>query len=147
MAKIEEITEILVNEIDNFEKGINKLESIHEKLKKTTVKLELQEFQIIKNELIQEIYLNKNSQQKFLSEFENNIKNANIYPKWAVIVFIVSLVISFGSIFYAYTIKQDINTFKKEAYQNGINTYDNYINEFFEKHPKTKKSFENWKKN
>jgi hypothetical protein len=117
MSKIEEITEILVNEINDFDKVLRKLEAINKELGNTTIKLDLKEFQNIKNELIREIALSKNAQREFLSGFEAKIKNANIYPKWTVIVFILSLLISFGSIFYAYTIKQDIDTIEKEAYQ------------------------------
>ncbi len=145
MSKIEEITEILVNEIDNFEKGISKLEALQQKISNTKIKLEFQEIQEAKNELIRELTLSKNAQREFLSSFEAKIKNASIYPKWAVLVFILSLLISFGSIFYVYTIQQDIKSIEKEAYQSGIDTYDKYINTFFENHPKTKKTYEKWK--
>jgi len=146
MSKVEELTEILVNEIDSFEKGLRKLETINDKINNTTVKLELEEFQSIKSELVRELTLSKNTQREFISSFEAKIKNANIYPKWAVVIFIVSLLISFGAIFYAYTVKQDISAIKKEAYQKGIDTYDNYINQFLENNPKTKMVFERWKK-
>ncbi len=145
MSKIEEITEILVNEIDSFEKGISKLEVLQQKISNTKIKLEFQEIQKAKTELIRELTLSKNEQREFLSSFEAKVKNANIYPKWAVLIFIISLVISFGALFYAYTVKQDIDAIEKEAYQKGINTYDNYIIEFFESHPKTKKVYEKWK--
>ena len=91
MSKIEEITEILVNEIDSFEKGLLKLETLQQKISSTKIKLEFQEIQEIKNEIIRELTLSKNAQNEFLSSFENKIKNANIYPNWSVIVFIVSL--------------------------------------------------------
>jgi len=147
MSKIEEITEILVNEIDSFEKGLLKLEALQQKISNTKIKLEFQEIQEAKNELIREFTLSKKAQREFLSGFEAKIKNASIYPKWAVVVFIFALLISFGSLFYVYTVKQDIDTTKKEAYQKGVDSYGNYLNVYFENHPKTKKAFENWKKN
>lgn len=123
MSKIEEITEILVNEIDSFEKGISKLEALQQKISNTKIKLEFQEIQEAKNEMIRELALSKNAQREFLSGFEGNIKNASIYPKWAVLIFIISLLISFGSLFYAYTVNRDIDSIKKEVYKKRVETY------------------------
>jgi hypothetical protein len=146
MSKIEELTEILVNEIDSFEKGFAKLEALQQKISNTKIKLEFQEIQGVKNEMIREFALSKNAQREFLTSFESKIKNANIYPKWAVLIFIVTLLISFGSILYAYTVKQDIDAIEKEAYQNGINSYGKYLNEFWKNNPKTRKVFDKWEK-
>jgi archaellum component FlaF (FlaF/FlaG flagellin family) len=144
MSKIEEITEILVNEMDSFEKGLSKLEVLQQKISNTKIKLEFQEIQEAKNEMIRELVLSRNEQQEFLSGFEVQIKNASIYPKWAVIIFIISLLVSFGSLFYTYTVKQDIDATKKEAYRKGVDASEKYINQFFESYPKTKKTFEKW---
>ncbi len=138
MSKIEEITEILVNEIDSFEKEVLKLEALQQKISNTKIKLEFQEIQEAKSEMIRELALNKNAQREFLSDFETKIKNASIYPKWAVIIFIISLLISFGAILYIYTVKLNINSIDKEAFQKSINTYNIHINSFFESHLKTK---------
>lgn len=46
-----------------------------------------------------------------------------------------------------YIIKQNIDSIEKEAYQKGIDTYDNYINEFWKSNPKTRITFEKWKEN
>jgi len=147
MTKIEEITEILVNEIDSFEKGISKMEALQQKISNTKIKLEFQEIQEAKNVLIHELTLSKNAQSEFLSGFEAKIKNANIYLKWSVVVFILSLLILFGSLFYAYTVNRDIDAIEKKAYQKGINTYSKYLNEFWESNPKTKNIFDKWEKN
>lgn len=147
MSKIEELTEILVNEIDGFEKGLEKMETLQQKIENTKINLNFQEIQNIKQELVREIALSKNAQQEFLSSFEAKIKNANIYPKWAIIIFIISLMVSFGATFYAYNSKQNINSIEKEAYQKGIDTYDNYINEFWKSNPKARVTFEKWKEN
>ena len=145
MSKIEEITELLVNEIDSFEKEILKLQVLQQKIGSTKIKLEIQEIQHIKSEMIRELSLSKNAQREFLSNFEARIKNANIYPKWAVIIFIVSLLISFGTSFYAFKLKQGMNNLEKEVYQKGIDTYNNYINDFLENNPKLKIAFEKCK--
>ena len=105
MSKIEEITEILVNEIDSFEKGLSKLEAINEKLNTTKVRIDLKEYKSIIESHQQKIEAAINSQKLFLNQFENQLKNAKIYPNWAVIVFIISILISVGSLFYVYRVR------------------------------------------
>ena len=146
MAKIEELTELLVNEIDTFEKGISTLENINKELENTTIKFDLVEFKAIKQELIREFSIHKNTQERFNSRFENQVMNAKIYPNWAVVVFIGALLLSFSSIFYTYYSNQNSETLKKETYEKGSETYENDINTFFEKNPKSKKSFDRWVK-
>ena len=145
MSKIEELTEILANEIDSFEKGLLKLETLQQKIRNTKIKLEFQEIQHIKSEMIRELSLSKNAQREFLLSFEARIKNVNIYPKWAVITFIAMLLICFSALFYTYTIKENSKEIEKVAYKKGIEMYENYINSFFKQNPKSKKDFTKWK--
>ena len=106
MAKIEELTELLVNEINDFNKGIAKLERINDQISTTKIRLDLTEYKSIIEKHQQKMTEIINAQERFLNRFENILKNVKIYPNWAVIVFIVSLLISVGSLLYAYTIKQ-----------------------------------------
>jgi len=145
MSKIEELTEILVNEIDTFEKGLTRFENVNKKLDNTTVKFDLVEFKAIKQELVRELSIHKNTQERFNSRFEAQIKKAKVYPNWAVIVFITALLLSFGLMFYAYNSKQNIEVLENEAYQKGIETYENYMNSFFEQNSKSLKDFQKWK--
>lgn len=38
--------------------------------------------------------------QRFQNHFDTTIKQAKIYPNWAVVVFIVSLVMGFGTVVF-----------------------------------------------
>lgn len=105
MSKIEEISEILVNEINDFNKGISKLEAISYKINTTKVGIDLKEYKSIIEAHQQKMTETIKSQERFLNRFENLLKKAKIYPNWAVIVFILSLLISFGSLFYVYVVK------------------------------------------
>lgn len=147
MAKIEELTELLVNEIDTFEKSITKLKEVNKNLENTTVKFDLVEFKAIKQELIKEFSIHKNVQERFNSRFEGQIKNAKVYPNWAVIVFITAFLLSFSLIFYSYQLKSSISKKESIAYKKGIKEYENYINTFLEQNPKSLKAFEKWKEN
>ena len=43
------------------------------------------------------------SMESFESRFENKIKQAKIYPNWAVVVFIVSLILGVGALTFIVT--------------------------------------------
>lgn len=104
MTKIEELTALLVNEIEDFNKGIEKLEAISDKLNTTKVSIDLREYKSIIESHQQKMDAVVNSQQRFINRFESQLKNAKVYPNWAVIVFIISILISVGSLFYVYTV-------------------------------------------
>jgi len=100
MSKIEELTEILVNEIDGFNKDVTKLEIISKKLETTKIAIDLTEFKSILESHQQNISHILNSQEQILNRFESLLKKAKIYPNWAVIVFILSLLFGIVSTLY-----------------------------------------------
>ncbi|QCX38357.1 hypothetical protein FF125_07895 [Aureibaculum algae] len=100
MAKIEEITELLVNEINSFEKSIEQLEKVSDKLHAAKVSIDIIELRALLNSHQYEIKSVLDSQKKLYGRYENLIKDAKIYPNWAVIVFIVSLLFGVASVSY-----------------------------------------------
>lgn len=98
MTKLEEQTALLVNEINDFKSGVEKLEKINDQLKTTTIKMDLTEYKsIIEAHKIQmESHLK--AVKSFEYRFEDTIKKARIYPNWAVVVFVVSLLFGFGGL-------------------------------------------------
>ena len=100
MAKIEEITELLVNEISSFEKSIERLEKVSDKLHTAKVGIDIRELRALLHSHQHDIKAVLNSQERVYNRFENLLENAKIYPNWAVIVFIVSLIFGIGSTLY-----------------------------------------------
>ncbi|MGB5362168.1 MAG: DUF6730 family protein [Aureibaculum sp.] len=97
MTKLEELTELLVNEINEFNKGIEKLEKINEQLNTTKIKMDINEYKAIIESHKQKMNEHINTQESFESRFVSLLKNAKVYPNWAVIVFIISLLFGIGS--------------------------------------------------
>ena len=96
MAKLEEISELLVSEIRDFEEAVKRLEKIRE----AKITLDLTEIKSVLSN--HEMGLkNQNSKlQETYNKFSNLLKEAKIYPKWAVILFIISLVLNCIIILY-----------------------------------------------
>lgn len=96
MAKLEELSELLVSEIKEFEETVKKLEEIQ----KRKISIDITELiSVLSN---QEIQLKKQSSdlQVTYNKLEHLIKQAKIYPKWALIMFIASILLNGLLIFY-----------------------------------------------
>ncbi|MCB0458531.1 MAG: hypothetical protein KDC74_00745 [Flavobacteriaceae bacterium] len=100
MGKIEEITELLTNELNAFKEDVEKLEQLNEKLQATKLKIDVKELRSLLHEHERKIDRTLDSQQRIFNRFEGLLKNAKIYPTWAVIVFIVTLIIGILSFTY-----------------------------------------------
>ena len=98
MTKLEELTALLVNEINDFNKGVEKLEKISEQISATKIKMDVSEYKSIIEEHQKQINIHKNMMEVFENRFDSKIKNTKIYPTWAVVVFIMALLFVFGSI-------------------------------------------------
>ena len=100
MAKLEEVTSLLVDEIEEFKQSVEKLEKISTQLKNTKIQMDLMEFKSIMNEHEHKMEKHRNSIEYFDKQIEAKLKNAKIYPTWAVVVFVFSLLIGVISISY-----------------------------------------------
>lgn len=98
MTKLEELTALLVNEINDFKRGIEKLEKINEQINTTKIKMDVSEYKSIIENHQQQMSIHKVTLERFENRFNNKIKEAKIYPTWAVVVFIMALLFVFGSI-------------------------------------------------
>ncbi|MDE3740215.1 DUF6730 family protein [Maribacter polysaccharolyticus] len=102
MTKLEELTALLVNELNDFNKGIERLEKISEQLKDTKIKMDVTEYKAITEEHQKEMASQLNSIASFEKRFNDKIEQAKIYPNWAVVVFIVCIVVTLALVSYIF---------------------------------------------
>lgn len=105
MTKFEEQTALLVNEINDFKSSVEKLENINTQLKDTKIKMDLIEYKAIIESHQQHIASCIKSIESFENSFERKIKQAKIYPNWAVIVFVAISLLGLISISYTLLLK------------------------------------------
>ena len=98
MTKLEELTALLVNEINDFKKDVDNLEKINDQLKDTKIKMDVSEYKSIIEVHQKQMDIHKNLIEGFESRFNNKINEAKIYPTWAVVVFIISVLFGVGAI-------------------------------------------------
>lgn len=102
MTKLEELTALLVNEINDFKNGVDKLEKINDQLNDTKIKMDLAEYKTIIFLHQKEMASHLKAIERFENRFSNKIKQAKIYPTWAVVVFVISLLFGVVSVSYVF---------------------------------------------
>lgn len=94
MTKLEELTALLVHEIDDFNQDIERLEKISAQLNTTKIKMDLAEYKAIIESHQQQMASHLKAIELFEDRFDQKIKNAKIYPDWAVIIFIICIIVT-----------------------------------------------------
>tara|TARA_R110001606_G_scaffold395426_1_gene567693 strand:+ start:643 stop:1023 length:381 start_codon:yes stop_codon:yes gene_type:complete len=100
MTKLEELSALLVNEINDFKNGVEKLEKINDQLNDIKIKIDLTRYKSMIEKQEQKIASHTKAMERFESRFENKIKQAKIYPTWAVVVFIISVLLGVVSFLF-----------------------------------------------
>ena len=90
MARLEQLSELLVSEINQFEKTVEKLQKIQEE----KIGIDSRAFENLFKEhqiSFREILEDHSSEMKDLGE---NLKKAKAYPYWALTLFTISLIVN-----------------------------------------------------
>ena len=90
MAKLEQLSELLVAEISQFEKTVEKLEKIQQQ--KIAIDIRAIELLFKKHEEKVKEVLEYHSKE--MQDLRVNLQNAKAYPAWALILFCGSLIIN-----------------------------------------------------
>ncbi|WP_317192698.1 DUF6730 family protein [Gelidibacter pelagius] len=67
-------------------------------LKETKIKMDLTEYKAAIEIHQQQMEAHLNSLERFQDHFDTKVKQAKIYPNWAVVVFIASVILGIGSL-------------------------------------------------
>lgn len=90
MTKLEELSELLVSEIDQFEKTVEKLQKIQEQ--KILIDSQALETTIrLQQENLEKVFSSHKQEMKSLGKV---LEKAKIYPAWALIILVVSIILN-----------------------------------------------------
>ena len=144
MSKLEMISELLVNELTDFEKDVNRLEDSITKAENMQVKFDIKPVEGLISKLQNYGRQEENSRNEYLRSLQLSLNQAKIYPSWAVISFFVLVVLSCLLSFYSYTVKSDATENEKAAYAKGETAATEYINLYLSENPKALDSYKKW---
>ncbi|WP_435255353.1 DUF6730 family protein [Tenacibaculum sp. A30] len=147
MAKIEEITALLIEEIETFQKAVNQLSKDTDKIKNHKLTIDISQVQLVFKEFNRELTSNLKEQQNQISVLQNKLNKTIIVPKWMIVLFSSFFIICLLSIsinFHQYLNSKNI---EETSYTKGREEITNHIQEFFKKNPEALKQYQKWAKN
>lgn len=144
MNKLETITQLLVNELSDFEKNVQQLGHQIERAESMRVKFDLSPIKGLIAQLEEFGTREKERREQYLNRLERNLEQAKIYPKWAVITFMVFFGISLSTGFYAYILKSDMENEKNEAFLQGERNGIMHLEQFLKEKPGATKLYDEW---
>ncbi|MEM9886306.1 MAG: DUF6730 family protein [Bacteroidota bacterium] len=144
MNKLETITQLLVNELTDFEANVKRLENGLQRAEDLKVKFDLTPIDNLVSELKSFQQKETEDREVYVNRLNRKLENAKIYPKWAVITFVVSIFIGFSGLFFGYRMHVQTKNEKEASYQKAVATYQSHMGKFFDEYPSAKKQYELW---
>ncbi|WP_340063952.1 DUF6730 family protein [Ascidiimonas aurantiaca] len=105
MATMKEYMEVLTSEMEAFRSDVDRLEKINDQLKDTEVSIDVKEIKALLKEHQAGLERQSEQQERFHAKMESLFQRAGVYPKWAIIVFILAILLSVTSLAYVYWTK------------------------------------------
>lgn len=144
MAKADEIMEVLTQEISGFNKSVEKLEMVAQRLEGSRNNTDNSGLEfLIQNFLRNQKKITVDLEER-MADMKTKIDKSRLMPKWEVIMLYV--VVALNSIVFGYLGYYYINFEEREriAYQKGREEAFDKTRAYFEEHPIIKKDFKRW---
>ena len=145
MAKIEEITAMLINEIEDFKNSIEELKQESIKLDKKKFTIDTSKINMVLSDFNKKLNKNYDLQQEQVIEIQKKLSSTMVIPKWLIIVLITYTTALVFSISYNFYQKNNSIKIKEEALKEGKKSMETHILNFFKENPKALDSYKNWK--
>jgi len=142
--KLDEVMELLTDELDGFNKAIDRLEKLTENV--DNVKIEASTWKIqelISNHLEKERDFKKNIGRDIL-DISHNVSRARIIPKSLVRMLVGIWGISLVSVCYLGFKLAHMETAKERAFEEGGQEVIKSLKAYFDKNPELYQSYEEW---
>lgn len=102
MTKLEELSALLINELHEFNKNIEKLESINKQLNDLKVKMDISDYKSMIESHQNQMETHLSHLNAFENRFNDKIKDAKIYPTWAVVIFTLCILVNIILVSYLF---------------------------------------------
>ncbi len=140
MSKLETITEMIVNEMERFEKNVGTMQHLLDKIVSTKVEFNLRPMEEKMKEFDRLIASEQWKREEFLQKFQkqkgyDRIRNG-IYLGMVIFAIVLALL--------AYSTANNLTTTYKEGREQGIQDYQSYMESFFDDYPKVREVYEGW---
>jgi len=145
MAKLDEITELLTEELEGFKRAVQQMEEIAEELNSSEVRTDISTISEKVSRLKESQGLHFQGQEIIVDRLNRKVEGAKLTPKWLLGLFWVAIACAMIVLGYAFYQMSTVDDLKEEAYQKGREETIQQIRPFFDEHPAAKESYENWR--
>tara|TARA_R110000851_G_scaffold129044_1_gene261646 strand:- start:2964 stop:3428 length:465 start_codon:yes stop_codon:yes gene_type:complete len=146
MAKLDEITELLTDELEGLKQMLVKLEQLSEELTSSET---IQYISLIRSELEE---LKRTQEHHFQGQdtrtiqIEEQLKKSQIIPEWLLFMVCLVLILSLSvSIYLGYQVAQ-FGEEKEKAFNEGKTTISTELKNYFGEYPEAYRTFLKWSK-
>lgn len=146
MAKIDELTELLTEELNEFKISITKLEAVSKKIKDVKVFADTSNIEFLLKEHLKNEEWIVERQRKEIGEINNKIKKAKVIPKWLIVLYSLPAVLAFVTMGYCGYKVYSFETQNKTAYKNGKREINSDLQQYYSSHPEDFEKIRQWAK-
>ena len=144
MAKLDEITELLTDELEGLKQMLVKLEQLSKELTSSET---VQDISLIRSELEE---LKRTQEHHFQGQstrtiqIEEQLKKSQITPEWLLFMVCLVLILSLSvSIYFGYQVAQ-FGEEKEKAFNVGRTTISTELKNYFGEYPEAYRTFLKW---
>tara|TARA_R110000744_G_scaffold83679_2_gene163858 strand:+ start:4826 stop:5293 length:468 start_codon:yes stop_codon:yes gene_type:complete len=146
MAKLDEITELLTEELEGFRTAITEVKGISRELKSSEVVRDIYTIKRQLSELTekQDAHFQRNTRES--GKLVETMATAKLTPKWLLALFCIAstlTVLALGYFGYHFIQLED---YKSEAFENGKEQVILDLKGYFDDHPEVYNDFQAWSK-
>ncbi|MGB5819695.1 MAG: DUF6730 family protein [Saonia sp.] len=144
MAKLDEIAALLVEEINGFEKSVDRLELLKKSLHDFKIRLDTTDIDFILKRYNDHQKQASEKQRKQMADILYQIKRSILFPKWLIKLFwglLVCIVLTLG--FSVYKVSR-IPEREEAAFKKGENKAVAHFRQFFEETPEAGELYKKW---
>ena len=145
MAKLDEITELLTEELEGFKRAILKMEGITEELNSSQVRKDISTISEKVYRLKVDQGLHFQTQEIIVDRLNRRVNGAKLTPKWLLGLFCIAIACTMIVLGYALYQMSSMDDIKEEGYQKGRKEIIEQIRPFFDEHPEAKENYEKWR--
>ena len=144
MAKLDEITELLVDELEGLKQMLVQLKTLTKELTSSETVKDISQIRYKQEELNKTQNNHFREQNTGLNEVKQKVSTALLIPKWFLIMLLAIPILSISTLGYlSYQVRQ-FEEEKGKAFQEGKAAISTELNVFFKEHPEVYKGFLIW---
>lgn len=146
MAKIDELTEVIVNEFEAFKEASKGIKESIEEIKNIEIEANTTELETTIKDYFKEHRKLIHKQHTEIDRLSRRLKNASTLPNWLRALSSISFLIIVFAFCYLAHVFITLDKQKDQAYENGKEAIHEVIREYYDTHPKEYEKLQEWAK-